>query len=127
EIVGAMSTHLRDPYLPFDDAARIITWLHWVQVWAAEADNLDLLQETADAVFAGDAQRDQWTPQKLIKSWMTTLRGDAAAVVARVLRRHPGATRHFSELGDNRRVDERVRRAIRSRSTLGRTGDPTTG
>jgi hypothetical protein len=43
---------------------------------------------------------------------MATLRGDPAAVIARLLPRNPAA-RHFAELNENRGVDECIRRAVR--------------
>ncbi|WP_327586794.1 serine/threonine protein kinase [Nonomuraea sp. NBC_00507] len=114
EVVRAMNNHLRHAsQLTFDDAAHVIIWLHWIEVWAAHASDLDVLQVGADAVLAWDAYWDQWTPQPTIKAWMITLRGDAAAVVAGALRDHPDAVQHFAELGDNSRVDERIRRAVR--------------
>jgi hypothetical protein len=105
---------VRNTGLAFVDADRVITWLHWIEVWAAEASDLDVLQVAADAVLTWDAHWDQWTPQRLIKAWMASLTGAAAAVVAGALRDHRDAARHFEELGDNRRVDERIRRAVRS-------------
>ena len=113
EIAQAMSSHVRDPGLSFDDAARIITRLHWIQVRAAEVRDLDLLHQAADAVLTWDAGWDQWTPQNQIRSWLARLRGDEAAVVARALRDHQDAAQHFAEVADNRHADERIRRAVR--------------
>ncbi|GIF01099.1 serine/threonine protein kinase [Paractinoplanes rishiriensis] len=114
EIVVALREHLTDSgQLHYTDADRIITFLHHIQVWAAEAEEWDLLQDTAETVLAWDERWDQWTPQKQIRLWMASLSGDAAAVVAGALRREPGAARHFEEILENRRVDERIRRAVR--------------
>jgi len=113
EIAQAMTSHVHDPGLSFDDAARIITTLHWIQVRAAEVADLDLLHEAASAVLTWDASWDQWTPQNQIRSWLARLRGDEAAVVARALRDHPDAARHFAEIAGNRHADERIRRAVR--------------
>ena len=59
-----------------------------------------------------DAAWDQWTPQTKIRRWLTTLRGDQAAAAARAIREH-GMARHFAELADDHRADERIRRAVR--------------
>jgi hypothetical protein len=112
EVARAMGEH-RWADLPYDEAARIITWLHWIEMWATEKGDLDLLEEAAQALLAWDARWDQWTPQRDIRAWMAALRGEAAAVVARMLRRNPDAARHFAELNDDRHVDERIRRAVR--------------
>jgi hypothetical protein len=114
EVVRGMNNHLRNSgQLTFADADRVITWLHWIEVWAAEAHDLDLLRVAADAVLAWDGHWDHWTPQRLIKAWMTSLTGDVAAVIAGALRDHQDAAPHFEELANNRRVDERIRRAVR--------------
>jgi len=72
-----------------------------------------LLQEAAGAALTWDVVWDQWTPQFQIKSWLAQLTGDQAAAVARALREHADAARHFAELADDRRADERIRRAVR--------------
>jgi hypothetical protein len=112
EVVRAAVGHVHDSDLGWDDASRIITWLHHIQVRAAEAGNLGLLEEAANAVLTWDAVWDQWTPQTEIRQWLAKLRGDQAAAVARVIREHGMAT-HFAELADDRRADERIRRAVR--------------
>ncbi|BCB74503.1 hypothetical protein GCM10022251_74250 [Phytohabitans flavus] len=87
--------------------------MHWIQAWAAANGDLDLLEEAAEVLLAWDAHWDRWQPQREIRAWMATLHGEPAAVVARLLRRNPDAARHFTELNENRRVDERIRRAVR--------------
>ena len=47
----------------------------------------------------------------MIRGWMARLRDDKAAAAARALREH-GEVTHFAELADDRRVDERIRRAV---------------
>ena len=117
EVVRAAIGHVHDPDLGWDDAARIITWLHRIQVRASEADDLGLLEEAAGAVLIWDAVWDQWNPQKEIKRWLAQLRGDQAAATARAIREH-GVARHFAELADDRRADERIRRAVRPAPSL---------
>ena len=47
EVLRAAIGHVHDPDLGWDDASRIITWLHHIQVRAAEADDLGFLEEAA--------------------------------------------------------------------------------
>src|ERR1019366_4053185 len=72
-----------------------------------------LLEEAGRAVLTWDAAWDQWTPQRQVNQWLARLRGDQAAAAARALREHHDAARHFAELADDHRVDERIRRAVR--------------
>lgn len=113
EVVRAALGHVRNPDLGFGDAERITTWLNRIAVRAGEADDLGLLEDAANAMLTWDAARDQWTPQNQIKQWLARLRGDQAAAAARAFREHRDAARHFAELADNRRADERIRRAVR--------------
>jgi hypothetical protein len=108
---------VHDPDLGWDDAARIITWLHQIQVRAGEADNLGLLEEAAGAALIWDAAWDQWTTQGDIRHWLARLRGDQGAAAARAIREH-GKASHFADLADDRRADERIRRAVRPAPSL---------
>ena len=112
EVVRVAISHVHDHDLGWDDAARIITWLHRIQVRAGEADDLELLEEAVGAAMIWDAAWDQWNPQKDIRLWLARLRGDRAAAAARAIREH-GMPSHFAELADDRRADERIRRAVR--------------
>jgi Protein kinase domain len=112
EVVQAALGHIHDHDLGWDDADRIVTWLHWIAVRASEINDLGLLEQATGAALTWDASWDQWTPQKLIRRWLAGLRNDQAAAAARALREH-GNIRHFSELADDRHTDERIRRAVR--------------
>ena len=111
EVVQASLRHVRED-LSWDDAARIITWLYWITVRAGEDHDLTLLEEALRATLAWDAYWDQWTPRDLIRRWLGRLRDDYAAAAAQALREH-GDVSHFRELADDRRADERIRRAVR--------------
>jgi hypothetical protein len=111
EVTRAALGHVNDD-LSWADAAGVITWLHRITVRAGEIDDLALLEEAAGIVLAWDTAWDQWEPQKQIRNWLGRLRGDQAAAAARALREH-GDPRHFTELADDRRADERIRRAAR--------------
>jgi serine/threonine protein kinase len=110
EVVRAAAGHVLDPDLRPQDAIRIITWLHWIQVRAGERDELGLLEETISTVFTWDRNRGQI--RKLIMQWLAGLRGDQAAAAASALREHD-TSGHFAELADDRHVDARIRHAAR--------------
>ncbi|MFI8793900.1 RNA-binding domain-containing protein [Streptomyces sp. NPDC055105] len=90
----------------------VILWLFTVARHAANAAQLDLLEECCNGAFTWDALWDQWTPQDEIRPWLRTLTGDAAGSVAGALRDHPDCARHFSSLANELRVDHRIRLAV---------------
>jgi hypothetical protein len=112
EVARAALGHIGDPDLRWADAAGIITRLHRIAVRAGETGDLALLEEAVGVVLAWDTAWDQLEPQKQIRHGLARLRGDQAAAAARALREHADA-RHFTELADDRRADERIRRAAR--------------
>ncbi|MET8420668.1 dsDNA nuclease domain-containing protein [Streptomyces sp. NPDC005098] len=90
----------------------VILWLFTVARHAANAAQLDLLEECCNGAFTWDALWNQWTPQDEIRPWLRTLTGDAAGSVAGALRDHPDCARHFSSLANELRVDHRIRLAV---------------
>jgi Protein kinase domain/Translation initiation factor IF-2, N-terminal region len=111
EVVRA-AAHMSRTVLRREDAAQVITRLHWIQERAGEADNLELFEEAASAVLTWDGAWDQREPQRLIRQWLAQLSGDQAAAAAHALRDHAASARHFAGLADDRLVDERIRRAV---------------
>ncbi|MET8128253.1 serine/threonine protein kinase [Streptomyces sp. NPDC005231] len=97
----------------FGEAAVVVTWLHGVCAYAASQTNWDLLEETAHAMCTWDGAWDQWNARDRIRPWLLSLEGDAAAVMASVLRDHADSARHFSSVADERTADSRIRQAIR--------------
>ncbi|MFB7998772.1 protein kinase [Streptomyces sp. NPDC056002] len=100
------------------DAA--IMWLITIARKAADASELDLLEECCNGAFEWDASWDQWTPQNHIARWLPTLTGDSASSVAAMLRRHPACAAHFRHLTANFHVDHRIRAAIDRAQSEGR-------
>ncbi|WP_317619723.1 protein kinase domain-containing protein [Streptomyces akebiae] len=98
----------------FGEAARAVTWLHGIAISAASSNEWDLLDESIRAMCEWDGNWDQWRPQDAIRSWLCTLRGDVARIVAPAFRDHPDSARHFAELADDRAVDPGIRQAIRA-------------
>jgi hypothetical protein len=97
----------------FGDAAGVVTWLHGVCTYAASQSDWDLLEEAAHAMCTWDGAWDQWNAQDRIRPWLVSLKSDAAAVVAAVLRDHAESAQHFSSVADDRTADPRIRQAIR--------------
>ncbi|MFI2373433.1 hypothetical protein [Streptomyces sp. NPDC018833] len=113
EVVRAMAVLLgthRSPERGEVDAT--IMWLISIARQAAQASELDLLEECCSGAFEWDALWDQWAPQAEISPWLSTLTGDAASSVAAMLRQHPGCAAHFRHLSDDGRVDHRIRAAV---------------
>ncbi|MFE2992711.1 serine/threonine protein kinase [Streptomyces sp. NPDC059262] len=97
----------------FAEAARAAIWLQAIANFAAAKDDWDVLDESARTMCTWDAAWDQWSAQDRIAPWLRSLSGQAAQLVAAVLRDHPRSARHFSGLMQDGTVDHRIREAIR--------------
>ena len=125
EVVRAMAALLGTHRPPErGEVNATIMWLITIAQKAAEASELDLLEECCNGAFEWDADWDQWTPQEHIARWLPTLKQDAASSVAAMLRRHPACATHFEHLATNLHVDHRIRAAI-DNATAGERSDPT--
>lgn len=91
---------------------RAISWLLTAAALAAREEQWELLDVAADSMCEWDGSCDQWNAQNSIQGWLRSLDGQAAAVVASVLRQHPYSARHFHELVDERAVEVSLRGAI---------------
>ncbi|MGA5065284.1 protein kinase domain-containing protein [Streptomyces exfoliatus] len=98
----------------FAEAARAADWLHTIANFAAAKEDWDVLDESTRTMCTWDAAWDQWSAQDRIAPWLRSLSGQAAQLVAAVLRDHPRSARHFSGLAQDRMVDLRIREAIRA-------------
>ncbi|MFJ4719140.1 AbiJ-related protein [Streptomyces luteogriseus] len=97
----------------FSEAARAAIWLQAIANFAAAKDDWDLLDEAARTMCIWDAAWDQWNAQDRIAPWLRSLSGQAAQLVAAILRDHPRSARHFSGLAQDGTVDGWIRQAIR--------------
>lgn len=97
----------------FGHANNVIGFLLDLAIESERQGDLDLLADTASVLFEWDGMWDQWAVQRRIRTWLEKLTNDAASVVAVALRRHPDSASHFDDLTDNRRIDPRMRSAIR--------------
>ncbi|WP_051110641.1 serine/threonine-protein kinase [Longispora albida] len=98
--------------LQYTDIDQFLYWLLRVAHQASEFSEWDLFEGTADVLFDLDESWDQWTPQRNIRAWLTSLRGDAASLAARALKAHSGSIPHFQALADEPEVDHRIRKAL---------------
>ncbi|PWR14872.1 hypothetical protein DKT69_14065 [Micromonospora sicca] len=98
----------------------VIRWLLVAARAAADSGAWDLLEDSADAIFFWD-QRDRWDVQAEIGSWLATLTGQAAAVVAAALRRQPDIHQHFDHLSGDRHLDHQIRLALIQQEPLSPT------
>lgn len=116
-LVEAMAAQVegdRGTWPRFTEAERAIRWLLGVSRGAAREDEWDLLEAAARAMCTWDERFDQWAPQGPIKNWLRSLSGHGAQILASVLREHPGSTRHFAELADERHADMTIRTAVQA-------------
>ncbi|MCW2904176.1 MAG: hypothetical protein JWO67_6441 [Streptosporangiaceae bacterium] len=108
-VAALLGTH-RSPERGEVNAA--IMWLITIAQQAAQAGELDLLEESCHGAFGWDALWDQWAPQREVTPWLGTVTGDVASSVAATLRQHPECAGHFRHLADDVRVDHRIRAAV---------------
>ncbi|MFE2500176.1 serine/threonine protein kinase [Streptomyces scopuliridis] len=97
----------------FAEASRVTIWLHGIAAHAAAERQWDLLEEAVQAMCTWDGFWDQWDARDRISPWLASLKGDAAAAVAAVLRDYPDSARHFSHLAEDGTNDPRIRQAVR--------------
>ncbi|MET7701072.1 protein kinase [Streptomyces sp. NPDC005485] len=109
EHVDGDDTHV----VQFGEAAVVVSWLHGVCAYATLQPDWDLLEEAAHAMCTWDGAWDQWNAQDRIRPWLVSLKSDAAAVMASVLRDHAESAQHFSSVADDRTADPRIRQAVR--------------
>jgi serine/threonine protein kinase len=98
---------------PFRWADNVILALLAVAAAAARENDVELLEDAAEALFEWDGRWDQWPPQNLIRRWLAGLKGEAAGIVADALVADPESARHFDEVAGDRAADARIRDAIR--------------
>ncbi|MFE5842120.1 protein kinase [Streptomyces niveus] len=98
----------------FTEADRAILWLLRVSRSAAREEEWDLLEAAARGLCIWDGRLDRWDPQRSIKSWLRSLSGHGAQILASVLREYPRSAQHFSELADERHADVAIRNAVQA-------------
>ncbi|MFJ9379294.1 protein kinase [Streptomyces sp. NPDC101455] len=116
-LVRAMAGHVHGDgtgWPHYNESKRAIAWLRGVARRAAQEEEWDLLEEAARGMCIWDAASNEFDQQNATRDWLRRLRGEAAQILAGVLRDHPGSARFYYELADERAVDMAIRGAIRS-------------
>ncbi|WP_127452976.1 serine/threonine-protein kinase [Streptomyces sp. B29(2018)] len=114
-LVQAMTGHVRGdgtgcPH--WNESKRAIAWLRGVARHAAAEDQWDLLEEATRGMCTWDEASNEFDQQSATRDWLRRLRGQAARIVAGVLRDHPGSARIYCELAGERAVDMAIRSAV---------------
>ncbi|MEV7156969.1 serine/threonine-protein kinase [Streptomyces misionensis] len=114
-LVEAMTGHVRgdgNNWPHYNESKRAIAWLRGVARHAAEEEQWDLLEEAARGMCIWDQTSNEFDQQNETRDWLRRLYGDAAQIVAGVLRDHPDSARFYYELAGERAVDMAIRSAI---------------
>ncbi|MFH9967828.1 serine/threonine-protein kinase [Streptomyces mirabilis] len=114
-LVQAMTGHFRGDgtgWPHWNESKRAIAWLRGVARHAAEEEQWDLLEEAARGMCTWDEASNEFDQQIATRDWLRRLHGQAARIVAGVLRDHPGSARFYYELAGERAVDMAIRSAV---------------
>ncbi len=114
-LVQAMTGHVRGDgtgWPHYNESKRTIAWLRGVARHAAEEEQWDLLEEAARGMCTWDEASNEFDQQIATRDWLRRLYGQAARIVAGVLRDHPGSARFYYELAGERAVAMAIRSAV---------------
>ncbi|MGA5881161.1 serine/threonine-protein kinase [Streptomyces cellulosae] len=114
-LVEAMTGHVQGDgtgWPHYNECKRAIAWLRGVARRAAEDQQWDLLEEAARGMCTWDEASNEFDQQIENRKWLRRLRGQAARIVAGVLRDHPDSARSYYELAGERAVDMAIRNAV---------------
>ncbi|NSL43660.1 serine/threonine-protein kinase [Streptomyces sp. 8P21H-1] len=114
-MVQAMTGHVRGDgtgWPHWNESKRAIAWLRGVARHAAKEEQWDLLEEAARGMCTWDEASNEFDQQIATRDWLRRLHGQAARIVAGVLRDHPGSARFYYELAGERAVDMAIRSAV---------------
>lgn len=115
-VLNALTEHVDGDgtrWVQFAEASVVTIWLHGIAAHAAAERQWDLLEEAMQAMCTWDGSWDQWNARDRISPWLSSLKGDAAATAAAVLRDYPDSAGHFDHLAEDRTCDPRIRQAVR--------------
>lgn len=116
-LIQAMTGHVNGDgtgWPHYNESKRAIAWLRGVARHAAQEEEWDLLEEAARGMCTWDAASNEWDQHDAIRDWLRRLRGQAAQILAAVLREFPDSAGHFADLTGERTVDMAIRGAINS-------------
>ncbi|WP_330309918.1 protein kinase domain-containing protein, partial [Streptomyces sp. NBC_00589] len=116
-LVAAMVGHVHGDgtgWPHYSEAKRAIAWLRRVARHAAQEEEWDLLEEAARGMCTWDEAFNEFDQQNATRDWLRQVHGQAAQILAGVLREHPGSARFYYELIGERSVDIAIRSAIKT-------------
>ncbi|MER8119159.1 serine/threonine-protein kinase [Streptomyces sp. NPDC094031] len=114
-LVQAMTGHVRGDgtgWPHWNESKRAVAWLRGVARHAAAEERWDLLEEATRGMCTWDEASNEFDQQIATRDWLRRLRGQAARIVAGVLRDHPSSARFYCELASERAVDMAIRSAV---------------
>lgn len=94
------------------DADRAMSWLLSVSFYAEQGHRWQLLDESMRAMCRWDAAYDRRSQQETMRIWLSTLSGQAAAIVAAILRDQPDSAKRFRVLSQEAGAHVRLRADI---------------
>ena len=94
----------------FDHYNVVLRWFQRVAQSAADAEELDLLDDACQVLFRHEPPLDRWRQAAQSRFWIASLRGEPAERVAQMLREQPDAARYY---GDMEGADGRIRAAVK--------------
>lgn len=100
-LVSSMLHHVTHEWgrRSFNDANPVLRWILQV-AQAAEGRNVQgLLEDSARALFEGEAHWERYDQRRLTREWLVRLRGTSAQTVARALRAAPSASSWYLQEG----------------------------
>ncbi|MCX4650220.1 MULTISPECIES: serine/threonine protein kinase [unclassified Streptomyces] len=114
-LIEALSAHAVDRQLRArqDEIHRAVLWLQRVSAFAASAGSWDLMDEAARAMCVWDGA---WSPVRArdtVASWLLTLRGEAAVLMASALEDHPRCAIRYRSLLNEPALALQIRSAMR--------------
>ncbi len=95
----------------FDHLNVPLHWLQRVAQAAANAGDLDLLEDACESLFRQEPPRDRYWQADRSRAWLESLEGPAAARVAQVLRDHVEAAQYYGVLRNAR--DPKIQAVLR--------------
>ncbi|MFB7782190.1 protein kinase [Streptomyces vinaceus] len=116
-LLEAMSNHAstRTRRIHYAEADKATLWLQRVSAFAAAESAWDLLDEAARAMCTWDSTWNQYRAQDHMVTWLRSLEGESALLLAAVLQEHPRCAEHLAgglhQGGTDRQILNAVRQA----------------
>lgn len=90
-----------------------LRWIHRVAEAAADAMDLDLVEDACECLFRHEVRLDRWKQKQQTQRWLASISGSVAKRVAGVLRENAEAAKYHSPLPTA--IDPSIRAVLRTR------------